>query len=79
MTPKKTTKKLDKVGKETINLIDSSAKDTYEKIIKNKTPEMNFPIRSLSNVKYDPKKGFFELLGKLKTRTLNVNTIKAFA
>ena len=64
---------------ETIKTIDDSAKDVYKKILKKKSPEMNFPIRSLSNVKYDPKKGFFELLGKVKTRALNVTTIKAFA
>jgi DNA topoisomerase VI subunit A len=74
-----TAKKQVRTNKETIKVIDSSAKDVYTKILKKKSPEMIFPIRALSNVKYDPKKGFFELLGKHKTRALNVNTIKAFA
>ena len=74
-----TAKKQVKSNKDTIKVIDTSAKDVYTKILKKKSPEMLFPIRALSNVKYDPKKGFFELLGKFKTRALNVNTIKAFA
>jgi len=37
------------------------------------------PLRALSNVKYDPKEGFFELLGKMKERTLTASTIKTFA
>jgi len=42
-------------------------------------PTMQFPIRSLSNVKYDPKHGYFELLGRKAERTLTVNTVKTFA
>lgn len=75
MTPKKQKR----TNGDTIKTIDDSANDVYKKILKKKSPEMNFPIRALSNVKYDPKKGFFELLGKVKTRALNVTTIKAFA
>jgi DNA topoisomerase-6 subunit A len=37
------------------------------------------PIRSLSNVKYQPKTGYFEMLGKNKQRTLTVSTVKTFA
>jgi DNA topoisomerase VI subunit A len=44
-----------------------------------KKPEMRFPIRSLANVKYDVKRGHFEILGKESTRTLSYNTVKAFA
>ncbi len=46
---------------------------------KRKKPEMRFPIRSLANVKYDPQRGHFEILGKESTRTLSYNTVKAFA
>ena len=74
-----TQKKQKRTNTETIKTIDDSAKDVYKKILKKKSPEMNFPIRALSNVKYDPKRGFFELLGRVKTRALNVTTIKAFA
>ena len=59
--------------------IKDSAKDVYEKIIKKQKPTMSTPIRSLSNVKYQAKKGYFEMLGKSKKRTLTVSTVKTFA
>ena len=40
---------------------------------------MRFPLRSLSNVRYTPKKGYFEMAGKKKERTLTVSTVKTFA
>jgi DNA topoisomerase-6 subunit A len=40
---------------------------------------MKFPIRALSNVKYDASRGFFEIGKGVKKRTLSVNTVKAFA
>jgi DNA topoisomerase-6 subunit A len=48
-------------------------------IKKRKKPEMAFPVRSLANVRYDPKTGFFEMLGKTAVRTLSTNTVKTFA
>lgn len=42
-------------------------------------PTLSFPLRALSNVSYHPKKGFFKLRGKKKTRTLTVATVKTFA
>jgi DNA topoisomerase-6 subunit A len=48
-------------------------------ILKGKKPAMKFPLRSLSNVKYQPKNGFFEMRGRKKERTLTVNTVKTFA
>ena len=70
---KKQTK--ENLGKKTLTLVLDKAKDIYDKIKKKQKPEMRFPIRALNNVKYDPKKGFFELLGKIKVRALNVNTV----
>jgi DNA topoisomerase-6 subunit A len=46
---------------------------------KGRKPSMHFPIRSLANVKYDVKRGHFEILGKMSTRTLSYNTVKTFA
>src|SRR3989338_1707081 len=63
----------------TLIKIKESGQNIYNKILKKQKPEMEFPIRSLSNVKYDPKKGFFELKGQNKLRTLTVNTVKTFA
>ena len=46
---------------------------------KKRKPSMKFPIRSLANVKYDTKRGHFEILNKVATRTLSYNTVKTFA
>jgi len=51
----------------------------YHTILKKKSPELEMPLRALSNVKYDEKEGYFEILGKKKNRTLTVGTIKTFA
>lgn len=66
--------------KEAANRIDRVADEIHTDIIKKfRKPEMRFPIRALSNVKYDPKKGYFEMIGKEATRTLSYNTVKTFA
>jgi len=48
-------------------------------ILGGKKPTMRFPLRSLANVKYRPDRGFFEMKGQKKERTLTVNTVKTFA
>ena len=55
------------------------AGEIYQDILKRKKPGMRFPIRSLANVKYDLKRGHFEIRGKMATRTLTYNTVKPFA
>ncbi|MDH3285817.1 MAG: DNA topoisomerase IV subunit A, partial [Acidobacteriota bacterium] len=42
-------------------------------------PEMSFPVRSLSNVRYDKRKGYFEIGRSKKTRALTVSTVRTFA
>lgn len=42
-------------------------------------PALRFPVRSLSNVRYDPERGWFELRGKTAARSLSFNTVKTFA
>jgi len=59
--------------------IKEKATNVYKKILKKKAPELDLPLRSLSNVKYNEKNGYFEILGKKKERTLTVGTIKTFA
>lgn len=59
--------------------IKEIAEKVYQTILKKKQPELKMPLRSLTNVKYDPKEGFFELLGKTKERTLTASTVKTFA
>lgn len=63
----------------TLEVIKNAAEAIYQAIAKKKAPDMKFPIRSLSNVKYDKKMGFFEIGKGVKKRTLGVNTVKSFA
>jgi DNA topoisomerase-6 subunit A len=59
--------------------IKKEATAVEESILKKKTPSLKFPIRSLANVRYLEKEGYFEIRGKKKERTLTVNTVKTFA
>lgn len=59
--------------------IKENARDVYDKILRQQKPTMSTPIRSLSNVRYHARKGYFEMLGKVKKRTLTVGTVKSFA
>jgi len=84
MAKKKTTRK--KAGPAVATRQDAAKKivsvgqGVYRDIVsRKKKPGMKFPVRSLSNVKYDPRRGHFEIRGKMVTRTLTYNTIKTFA
>ena len=59
--------------------IKSEAARVKKAIVDGKKPSMKFPLRALSNVRYRPKSGYFEMMGKKKERTLTVNTVKTFA
>lgn len=59
--------------------IKETAQGIQQKILKKQKPALITPIRSLSNVKYQAKVGYFQMLGKNKQRTLTVGTIKTFA
>ncbi|MBI3986726.1 MAG: DNA topoisomerase VI, partial [Lentisphaerae bacterium] len=59
--------------------IVSVADTIYGDIRKRKRPHMSFPVRSLANVKYDVRKGHFEILDRMSVRTLTYNTVKTFA
>lgn len=65
--------------KNVVEGIKSVAQNIYSKILNNKQPELKTPLRALTNVKYDPKDGYFELMGKMKGRTLTAGTVKTFA
>jgi len=62
-----------------VEQIKTIARDMYEKIGKKERPFLRMPIRSLTNVNYNVKDGFFELKGAEKERTLSAATIKTFA
>jgi len=66
-------------GKNVLREITTTAEEVQKKIMARKKPTMNFPVRSLANVKYHPQRGFFEIAGRKKERTLTVNTVKTFA
>lgn len=65
--------------KPVLGKIVEESKSIHGAILEKEKPVLKFPLRSLANVKYDPKSGFFELGRKLKARTLTVNTVKTFA
>ena len=88
MAKKKTTKEIKNKGEAALvtsrdgvsQRILTVGREVYGDIIKKmKKPSLRFPIRALSNVKYDPKTGYFEIRGKTATRTLSYNTVKTFA
>lgn len=62
-----------------IERIRGEAQEVYGRISKKQKPQMKLPIRALSNVKYHPKEGYFQLHGKNKVRTLTVGTVRTFA
>ena len=59
--------------------IKDVASDVYGKVMKKKAPVLEMPLRSLQNVDYDPKEGYFELKGKIVSRSLSASTVKTFA
>ena len=63
----------------TVDLICNTANEVHEEILKQNKPDLTFPVRSLKNVSYSTKRGYFEIGKQKKTRTLTVNTVKSFA
>jgi DNA topoisomerase-6 subunit A len=63
----------------TVDVISETANGVYKDIARRSKPDMAFPVRSLRNVSYSQKKGYFEIGRQKKTRTLTVNTVKSFA
>jgi DNA topoisomerase VI subunit A len=59
--------------------IKDEAKRIKTSILGGKKPSMKFPLRSLSNVRYNAQAGFLEIKRAKKERTLTVNTVKTFA
>jgi DNA topoisomerase-6 subunit A len=59
--------------------IRGAASDVHRDISKKAKPDLAFPVRSLKNVSYSTKRGYFEIGRAKKVRTLTVNTVKSFA
>src|SRR3974377_2069861 len=68
-----------KTNKAVLSAIRTSADEIHKKIMARKKPTMKFPVRSLSNVKYNVQRGFFEIAGRKNERTPTVNTVKTVA
>ena len=66
-------------GATVVRKIRGQASTVKEKILKRQKPSLKFPVRSLANVVYRPKEGYFRIKGKKKERTLTVGTVKTFA
>ncbi len=64
---------------ETVASITNTADRVYSTIRKKARPDLKFPVRALSNVSYDEKRGYLEIGRQSKARTLSVNTVKNFA
>lgn len=71
--------KLDELDTKTLKLIEGTALRVRASIEQRDLPELRFPVRSLSNVKYQRDVGYFELGRGRKARALSVNTVKNFA
>lgn len=67
------------LDKKTVSAIVDAARKVHEKIHSGQKPVMSFPLRTLSNVRYDREKGFFEIGRSRKSRTLTVATVRTFA
>ena len=72
-------KKKEGTGKEVVKKIVAVADTMQQDIKKLKQPQIKIPLRSLSNVEYSGKEGYFKLLPGVKERTLTASTIKTFA
>ena len=63
----------------TVKAIIEVAAGIDKRVSKLGKPEVSFPVRSLSNVRYDLRKGYFQIGKDKSVRTLTVNTAKTFA
>lgn len=59
--------------------IDVIAQTVLKDIKKLTAPTLTTPVRSLSNVTFDKKEGYFRIKDSVKKRTLTASTIKTFA
>jgi DNA topoisomerase-6 subunit A len=62
-----------------VERIRRQARAVHNRIKARAKPQMKLPVRALSNVRYRPQAGYFQLRGREKVRTLTVTTVKTFA
>jgi DNA topoisomerase-6 subunit A len=76
---RKVDKRIQATDAETRKRIDTTARRVHQVVRKGGRPDLSLPVRSLSNVSYDGKRGYLEIGRQRKVRTLSVNTVKNFA
>jgi DNA topoisomerase-6 subunit A len=76
---KRARSQLDELDRKTLKLVERTATKVQSCIDRRSLPELKFPVRSLANVSYDRKVGYFQLGRGTKARALSVNTVKNFA
>ena len=74
-TGRTATGKLDELDKKTVALIESTAQRVRKSIDGRILPELRFPVRSLSNVKYEKATGYFQLGKGRKGRKVRVRAV----
>jgi len=79
MTSKAKKRPLDDRDRIVIRAVDEVAGAVHGAVKGRRKPELDFPVRSLANVRYDEKVGYFEIGRGKAVRTLTVNTAKSFA
>jgi DNA topoisomerase-6 subunit A len=63
----------------TLQAITGVAAEIERRVHRLARPEIAFPVRALSNVRYDPGRGYFEIGRAMARRTLTVGTARTFA
>ncbi len=69
----------EQLDRKTVATIVDAAGKVYDRIRAGQKPSMSFPLRSLSNVRYDRQRGYFEIGRSKKSRTMTVSTVRTFA
>jgi len=79
MAKKKRTERVERDTTKPLARMVEVAEGIHSDICRSKKPHMSFPIRSLSNVRYDAKGGTFKIMGKSSRRDFSYTTVKTFA
>ena len=77
--PKRADAGADRLKRIALDSIQEVARAVHAQAQAGALPDLTMPQRNLQNVRFDPKAGYFEMKGNVKTRTLDVNSVKTFA
>lgn len=78
-TPKKSRPRSRAATATPVRVLENAARSVLDTVERGELPVMEFPSRSLSNVRYSPQVGFFQLGPRTKRRALRANSAKTFA